>query len=66
LYLHVFDWPQDGRLPVPGLKDKPDSVTLLADGSKLNNASSDRSLTITLPATAPDKISSTIALKFKN
>jgi alpha-L-fucosidase len=62
LYLHVFDWPQDGRLLVPGLKNKPDSVTLLADGHKLESASTENGLAITLPTTAPDKMSSTVVL----
>ena len=63
LYLHVFDWPQDGRLLVPGLKSKPDSVSLLASGKKLDAASSETGLTISLPTTAPNKISSTVVVK---
>jgi len=33
LYLHVFDWPADGKLEVPGLKDKVKRAYLLADKS---------------------------------
>ena len=32
LYLHVFDWPQGGRLVVPGLKSSVRSARLLARG----------------------------------
>jgi alpha-L-fucosidase len=31
LYLHVFDWPQDGVLVVPGLKNKVKKAYMLAD-----------------------------------
>ncbi len=31
LYLHVFDWPKDGELLVPGLKNKVTQAYLLAD-----------------------------------
>lgn len=27
LYLHIFDWPQNGRLRAPGLKIKPAEIT---------------------------------------
>ena len=31
LYLHVFDWPKDGELLVPGLKNEIRQAYLLAD-----------------------------------
>jgi alpha-L-fucosidase len=34
LYLHVFDWPSDGRLVVPGLKANVTRAYLLADPSR--------------------------------
>ncbi len=34
LYLHVFDWPEDGILKLRGLKNKAESAYLLADTSK--------------------------------
>ena len=33
IYLHVFDWPKDGKLHVSGFGSKPDSITLM-DGEK--------------------------------
>jgi alpha-L-fucosidase len=65
LYLHVFDWPADGKLLVPGLKTTVESASLLASGAKLTAAPGNDGLALTLPATAPDKISSTIVLKVK-
>jgi alpha-L-fucosidase len=67
LYLHVFDWPADGKLLVPGLMSKPQKAYLLADKNRkpLAVASSDKGLTISVPATAPDAISSTVVLEVK-
>jgi alpha-L-fucosidase len=63
LYLHVFNWPADGKLLVPGLKNPVSDARLLATGAKLKAANSDSGVTIDLPTTAPDPISSTIVLK---
>ena len=62
LYLHVFDWPQDGSLLVPGLKNKALSAKLLATGETLAFKNTDEGVTITVPKTAPDEISSTVVL----
>ncbi len=37
LYLHVFDWPKDGTLVVPGLKNKVKQAYLLADRKTESN-----------------------------
>ena len=65
LYLHVFDWPDNGRLLVPGLKSPVESASLLADGSPLTAVATPEGLAVTVPATAPDPISSTVVLKIK-
>jgi alpha-L-fucosidase len=65
LYLHVFNWPENGKLLVPGLKNAVDSASLLADGSKLAAEAGSEGVTITVPAGAPDPISSTVVLKIK-
>jgi alpha-L-fucosidase len=65
LYLHVFDWPSDGKLLVPGLKNEVKSAALLANGRKLASTHSDAGVVLSLPATPPDKIATTIALKIK-
>ena len=67
LYLHVFDWPKDGKLVVPGLENKVKSASLLADPhhKSLATENTAEGLTITVPATAPDAISSTIVVKIK-
>jgi alpha-L-fucosidase len=65
LYLHVFDWPADRKLIVPGLKNQVESAYLLANHSKLKTASNADGVLVSLPAASPDKISSTVVLKVK-
>jgi len=48
---------------VPGLRNKVLSATLMAGGRKLAVKRDDAGVLITLPATAPDPISTTIVLK---
>jgi alpha-L-fucosidase len=62
LYLHVFAWPKDGKLLVPGLKNKVGAAKLLAGGGKLAAQTTPAGVVVTLPAAAPDPLSSTVAL----
>jgi alpha-L-fucosidase len=63
VYLHVFDWPKDGKLDVP-LGSKVISAHLLADSSKrLATSQADGALMINVPATAPDPIASVVELQ---
>lgn len=64
LYLHVFNWPAEGKLVAPGLKNKVKSARLLASGKRLAVENREEGAVISLPAAAPDPISSTIVLKF--
>jgi alpha-L-fucosidase len=67
LYLHIFDWPGDGRLLLPGLKNKVKSARLLAGSKKISLPvqAAANGLMISLPAAAPDAISSTVVLRLK-
>jgi alpha-L-fucosidase len=67
LYLHVFDWPGDGKLLVPGLKSRPVAAYLLADSNRkdLGPESTEEGLELKVPAEVPDKISSTVVLEFE-
>ena len=60
LFLHVFDWPKDGKLVVPGLKNAPGQVTLIEGGQALSVKQSGNDWQITVPAEAPDKIATVI------
>lgn len=63
LYFHVYDWPADGKLLVPGLKNPVQQASLLAGGVTLQTESSDEGVTISLPAQAPDEHASVVVLK---
>jgi len=62
LYLHVFDWPADGQLVLPPLTNRVMKASLLADGKTLAVAGTDPRIRVSLPAAAPDKVVSVIAL----
>ncbi len=63
LYLHVFTWPSDGRLVVPGLKNVVRAARLLRGSETLSHRRLGRDVEILLPANAPDAISSTVVLE---
>lgn len=65
LYLHVFDWPSDGKLVVPGLASEVKSATLLAGKQKLTTSRTSDGCLISVPPQAPDTISSTVVLKVR-
>ncbi len=62
LYLHVFDWPKNGQLVLPGLANTPVKALLLAGNQGLQVATDNHRVTIALPAEAPDKIATVVAL----
>jgi alpha-L-fucosidase len=64
LYLHVFDWPADGQLLLPGLQSRPGRAFLLADREKalLSTTRNEDGVTIQVPAKAPDPVCSVIVL----
>ena len=64
LYVHIHNWPADGKLLLPGIKQAAISGRLLAGGAAVASAISPDGLTVTLPATAPDPDVSVIALEF--
>lgn len=63
LYLHVWNWPKDGKLDVPFAAQPGATATLLANGNPLPVSTAGSDLVITLPATPPDPDISVIALK---
>ena len=65
LYLHVFAWPTDGKLSVPGLANKPGNVFLMSAEPNKDTLAVTRSgdaLEVKLPAQAPDAIDSVVVL----
>ncbi|MBE0657993.1 MAG: alpha-L-fucosidase [Bryobacteraceae bacterium] len=62
LYLHVFEWPKDGKLVVPLANAGSAKARLLAGGKALKISAASTSLTIQVPAAAPDPIATVIEL----
>jgi alpha-L-fucosidase len=67
LYLHVFDWPRDGKLIVPGLLNDPENAYLLSDASRstIKAVKTGANVAIELPKQAPDAINSVVVLDIK-
>ncbi len=67
LYLHVFNWPEDGQLIVEGCMNKVNKAFLLssADHPKLKTGRKNDAITIALPKVAPDSINSVVVLELK-
>ncbi len=64
LFLHVFDWPADGKLEVPDLANKVTKAYLLSDKSQKNLPidSRDGSVFIAVPPKAVDHIDTVLVL----
>ena len=63
VYLHVFQWPGDGLLRVPGLANKVVSARLLArPAAKLPVRRDSSEVLVSLPSQAPDEIASVVEL----
>jgi len=64
LYLHVFQWPEDGVLRVPSIQTQVDEVYFLADKDHtLGSRFEEGDLLITLPGTMPDTVNTVIVIK---
>jgi len=64
LYLHVFDWPKDGKLVVGGIKTEISKAWLLADPDKsLTYNQSGIDLTLIVPTNAPDAADSVVVIE---
>ena len=60
LYLHVFNWPKDGKQLLPGLKSQVKSASFLAGGESLITTATAQGPVINVPVSCPDAISTTI------
>jgi len=67
LYLHVFDWPKDGKLVVPGLTAKVKTAYLLTTAKRadVKTTANLGGVEVAVPAEAPDPIASVIALEIE-
>jgi len=67
LYLHVFDWPKDGRLVVPGLLSEVKRAYLLVDPQRkaLSVTRQWEDVVVAVPKQAPDPINSVVVLEIE-
>jgi len=70
LYLHVWNWPSDGQLTVPGLKNRIVKAYLLKTNwlgwhRSINHTANANGVVLSLPKTPPDKISSTVVVEIQ-
>lgn len=66
LYLHVFTWPQSGKLTVPATNKVGRACLLTAAGREvLNTTVTTRGIEISLPKSAPDPIDSVVMVEIE-
>ena len=63
LYLHVFDWPENGKLTIAALENKSSGASLLAAAkTALNVDTAGDQWVVELPSAAPDPIATVIKI----
>jgi len=65
LYFSVFNWPANGELLIPGLKNQVIKAEMLATGKKIKTVVGTEGLSLTLPVQAPDAIASVVRISVK-
>jgi alpha-L-fucosidase len=65
IYVHVLNWPSDGTLTVPGLKERVGQITVLGDKKKLHWRQDGEKLEILIPPAAPDENDSVLQIVTK-
>jgi alpha-L-fucosidase len=68
LYLHVFNWPADGKLYVGGLKSEAGKIYLLADPARTLKSArlNGQDLVVDLPHQAPDTVNTVVVIELKD
>ena len=64
LYLHVWEWPADGKILLPTVTQSPLSGRVLATSAAVSSAASPEGLVVSLPGSAPDADVSVVRLDF--
>jgi alpha-L-fucosidase len=66
LYLHVFEWPRNGKLVLGGLKNQVKRAYLLADANRASLPAerfNPLDVRLTVPTAAPDKVDSVVVVE---
>lgn len=66
IYLHIFDWPKDGKLVIPGLMTVPLSAIFLQDPNiPIGITQEEIQIVLAVPDTALDPVATVIELEFE-
>jgi alpha-L-fucosidase len=66
LYLHVFDWPTEGKLRIPKMESKALNAYLLADKAPLKIISSKDGIAVEVPKDPLNPIDTVVVLEVEN
>lgn len=67
IYIHILDWPRDGRIVLPGLISNPISATFLKDPNvPVGITLEQMDVALAVPEGALDPLAATIELEFKD
>jgi alpha-L-fucosidase len=64
LYLHVWEWPADGKILLPGVQQPARSSRMLSGAATVSSTVTEQGLLVTMPGAAPDPDVSVAALEF--
>jgi len=64
LYLSVFEWPSDGKLLVPGIKNKVKNATVIG-GGKIKTQATNEGVVLNLSGMAPGEYATVIKVQLK-
>jgi alpha-L-fucosidase len=62
IYLHVFDWPADGKLVIPGLGNQPLSAKILWNSARCPVERSGSDVVVMVPKSAPNSTLTVVKL----
>ena len=65
LYLHVFEWPDDGAILCPGLRNEVVEARLLDAGTELETRTTQDGVVVSVPAEPADQADTVIELRVK-
>jgi len=65
LYLHVWDWPTNGKILLPNVEQSPLNGNVLADKAPVKTSITPEGLVVNLPGSARDSSVSVVALNFE-
>jgi alpha-L-fucosidase len=63
LYVHIFDWPNDGIIKIPSLTNTINKIYLMNNPAELLDYNCGENITVLIPEEAPNQINSVMVLE---